>query len=127
MRAEASAGSSEAPELLRQLAAERSQAEEQQTHMASELQALRQQLLLAQQAAARAEAAAKADSSAAAHAERQLLREREQHKAEVCVYGCLLLCWSLDIEMKPTQLHLVAGSYPPYWRAQPLAMHPYPG
>lgn len=82
-RAEASASSSEAPELLRQLAADRAQAEEQQAHLTSELQALRQQLLQVQQAAAKAGGAAKADSSAVLHAQKQLLLQEKQHKAEV--------------------------------------------
>jgi hypothetical protein len=82
LRAESST-SSEAPELLRQLAADRAQAEEQQAHLTSELQALRQQLLQVQQAATKAEGAAKADSSAALHAQKQLLLQDKQHKAEV--------------------------------------------
>lgn len=88
VRAEAAAGASEAPELLRQLSAERAQHDEQQAHMASELQGLRQQLLQLQQAAARAESAAKADSGAAAHAAKQLALQQKQHKTEV---GCLEL------------------------------------
>jgi predicted nuclease with TOPRIM domain len=83
VRAEAAASASEAPELLRQLAVERSQHEEQQAHLASELQGLRQQLMQLQQAAAKAEAAAKADGSAAAHAAKQLALQEKQHKAEV--------------------------------------------
>lgn len=83
VRAEAAAGSSGDPELQREFAAERAQHAEQQAHLASELQALRQQLLQLQQAAAKAEAAAKADSSAAVHASKQLALQEKQHRAEV--------------------------------------------
>lgn len=83
MRAEAAVGSSGDPELQRELAAERAQHAEQQAHLASELQALRQQLLQLQQAAAKAEAAAKADSSAAVHASKQLALQEKQHRTEV--------------------------------------------
>jgi hypothetical protein len=82
-RADAASSVSEAPELLRQLAAERLQHEEQQAHLASELQGLRQQVMQLQQAAAKAEAAAKVDSSAATHASKQLALQEKQHKAEV--------------------------------------------
>jgi hypothetical protein len=82
LRADSAAGSSSAPELLRQLAAERAQHEDQQAHLSSELHSLRQQLLQLQQAAAKAEDSAKANQVAAAHGEKQLVQQDRQHKAD---------------------------------------------
>lgn len=83
LKAEAASRSDTTQELMKQLAGERAQHDEQTAHFASELQKLRQQLLDLQQAAAKAEAAAKADSSAAVYANKQLAAQEKSFNADL--------------------------------------------